>query len=65
MSYDQPGRAQWILQCEQAGLNLDYLDADAIFQASQLLQGLMSTLDDMADAQSETAAVFQPEEYST
>ncbi len=65
MSYDQPGRAQWILQCEQAGLNLDCLDADAIFQASQLLQGLMSTLDDMADAQSETAAVFQPEEYST
>jgi hypothetical protein len=65
MSYDQPSRAQWVMQCEQAGLNLDHLEADEVFKACQRLQGLLSTLDNMADAQSEAAAVFLPEEYLT
>ena len=65
MSYEQPGWAQWVMQCEQASLNLDYLEADEVFKACQRLQGLLSTLENMADAQSEAASVFQPEEYST
>ena len=63
MSYDYPGWAQWVLQCEQAGLDLDYLEADEVFKACQRLQGLLSTLENMADPQSEAASVFQPEEY--
>ena len=65
MNYDQPGRAHWVMQCEQASLNLDYLEVDAVFEACQRLRGLLSTLDDIADAQTEKAVVFQPEEYST
>ena len=65
MSYDYPGRTQWVMQCEKAGLNLNYLEADEVFKACQRLQCLLSTLENMADAQSETASVFQPEEYLT
>lgn len=56
-------RKNWESMAEQSGLDMAQLDQEAVFLACQRLRDLLERLDKIADTQTETAGVFQNQDY--